>query len=343
MARIDTLGNFLIDIANAIRDKKGTTDTITPANFDTEIANIETGVDIYDYFDKTPSTYGSYFVNHTIKQIPELDTSGANTFAYAFTQCSQIKTLPFIDTSNATSFRQMFSMCSNLKTIPALDFSKGTSFNAMFGSCSSLVEVPEMNTGKGTDFNSMFYGCTSLTTVPAIDTSSGTDLSGLFFQCTSLPTIPELNTSKTTAFYGIFYSCASITEIPNIDTSAGTDFYIMFQGCTNLETVPQLDMSKSVRNTNMFKDCTNLTNFGGCLNLGKGYLTTASSNYANYTLDLSSCTKLTHESLMNVINGLYDIASIEVQPQQLILGSENLEKLTEEEIAIATDKGWTVS
>lgn len=43
MARIDTLGNFLTDVAAAIKDKTGKTDTITPANFDTEISSIEGG------------------------------------------------------------------------------------------------------------------------------------------------------------------------------------------------------------------------------------------------------------------------------------------------------------
>lgn len=43
MARTDTLGNFLTDIAIAIRNKKGTTDTIVASNFDTEIESIETG------------------------------------------------------------------------------------------------------------------------------------------------------------------------------------------------------------------------------------------------------------------------------------------------------------
>ena len=43
MARIDTLGNFLTDVATAIKSKTGKTDTITPANFDTEIESIETG------------------------------------------------------------------------------------------------------------------------------------------------------------------------------------------------------------------------------------------------------------------------------------------------------------
>jgi hypothetical protein len=35
MARIDTLANFITDIATAIKAKTGKTDPITPANFDT--------------------------------------------------------------------------------------------------------------------------------------------------------------------------------------------------------------------------------------------------------------------------------------------------------------------
>mgnify|MGYP003291880365 CR=1 FL=1 len=43
MARIDTLANFLTDVAAAIKSKTGKTGLITPANFDTEILNITTG------------------------------------------------------------------------------------------------------------------------------------------------------------------------------------------------------------------------------------------------------------------------------------------------------------
>lgn len=48
MADTSNLSNFLGDVADAIRTKKGTTETIPAANFDTEIASIETGSDISD-------------------------------------------------------------------------------------------------------------------------------------------------------------------------------------------------------------------------------------------------------------------------------------------------------
>ena len=43
MAKNDNLTDFLTDVANAIREKKGTTDLINPQDFSAEIASIETG------------------------------------------------------------------------------------------------------------------------------------------------------------------------------------------------------------------------------------------------------------------------------------------------------------
>ena len=42
MAKNNNLTDFLTDVANAIRTKKGTTGTINPQNFSSEIASIST-------------------------------------------------------------------------------------------------------------------------------------------------------------------------------------------------------------------------------------------------------------------------------------------------------------
>lgn len=44
MAKNNNLTDFLTGIADAIRTKKGSTDSINPQNFETEIASIETGI-----------------------------------------------------------------------------------------------------------------------------------------------------------------------------------------------------------------------------------------------------------------------------------------------------------
>ena len=43
MARTDTLGHFLTDIADAMRAATGSSGTISPENYDTEIAGIASG------------------------------------------------------------------------------------------------------------------------------------------------------------------------------------------------------------------------------------------------------------------------------------------------------------
>lgn len=57
------------------------------------------------------------------------------------------------------------------------------------------------------------------------------------------------------------------------------------------------------------------------------------------SFSLSECPNLTHDSLMNVINGLATVAT----EQTLTLGTTNLAKLSEEEQQIAKDKGWKLA
>ena len=175
--------------------------------------------------------------------------------------------------------------------------------------------------------------------IPLIDTSDYTSMSNMFSSYTSLTTIPLLDTNKITNMNSMFFGCSSLTTIPQLDTSNVTDMSYMCNSCTSLIEIPQLDTSSVTNIGMMLYSCYLLTNLGGFTNLGQAYSTTQSANYGNYTLTLSSSTKLTHDSLMNVINNLYDIASKGCQPQSLRLGSTNLAKLTAEEIAIATEKG----
>lgn len=180
-------------------------------------------------------------------------------------------------------------------------------------------------------------------TIPLIDTSNTTNMNSMFNDCIELRAIPQLNTSAVTNMNSMFYNCGYLTTIPQLDTSNVTSMDYMFYRCKNLISIPQLDLSKVTEVSQMFYSCFALTTLGGFQNLGMAYSANISANYSYYTLVLSVCTKLTHDSLMNVINGLYDIKTKGCNPQQLILGSVNLAKLTAEEIAIATNKGWTVS
>lgn len=70
MARTDNLTNFLTDIANAIREKKGTSDKILASNFDTEIASIETGGGTSSEFVKGTFTLNEDVDTYTVNDLP---------------------------------------------------------------------------------------------------------------------------------------------------------------------------------------------------------------------------------------------------------------------------------
>lgn len=179
--------------------------------------------------------------------------------------------------------------------------------------------------------------------IPLIHISNVPNMYGWFYDYSSLITIPQLNTSETTNMNNMFYNCKSLETIPQLDTSNVTGMNLMFYRCYSLTTVPKLNANKLIDVSNVFAYCSSLTDFGGFQNLGMAYNTTQSANYKDYTLTLNNCSWLTHDSLVNVLTNLYDIATKGCNAQQLILGSTNLKKLSAEEIAIATDKGWTVS
>jgi hypothetical protein len=60
--------------------------------------------------------------------------------------------------------------------------------------------------------------------------------------------------------------------------------------------------------------------------------------------DVHWSTKLTHDSLMSIINHLSDKSSdTSGTTWTITLGTENIAKLTDDEIAIAEAKGWEVA
>lgn len=232
----------------------------------------------------------------------------------------------------------------NIKQVPQLDTSKMTSLSNFFSGMRRLENVPILNTSKVTNMSYMFYNCSyALKEVPLMDTSNATDLSFMFYSCSSLTFVPQFDTSKVTNMSNMFCDCRELTSIPTLNTKSLINAYNMFSNCRKLITIPQLNFQNVTNVSYTFNQCAELTDFGGLLNIGQSFLTTAAEEFGNYRLQFNSCSKLTHESLMNIINGLYDIKAKGCKAQQLLLGSINKAKLTEEEIEIATNKGWNVS
>lgn len=199
--------------------------------------------------------------------------------------------------------------------------------------------VDGIDTGIGAvevDAGSVTLGNTGLTTldvpaVAAIDLSKVTSLKGCFESCVSLTslTLPEgfgRDADDLRSCFGDCWYLASLT-LPEGFGQNATRIGSCFSFCTSLTslTLPDGFGKKVTSATECFNECSALADITGAI-------------LFRCSFDLSSCTNLTHDSLMNVINGL-----VEVSGQTLTLGSANLAKLTDEEKAIATGKGWTLA
>lgn len=206
------------------------------------------------------------------------------------------------------------------------------------------VTKAEIDLSGITDCRYAFADCQNLESLTLKGAENGAILyiTNMFTKCLELKNVPDFNTSNVLMADSCFRDCKSLKKITSFDVGKTTSMREMFSGCTVLEEVCELDCKNNKNVQAMFSYDSNLTTLGGLKDLGKAY-TSSSVNYTSYNLNLTTCTNLTKQSLLNVINGLYDLASHNKAAQGLFLGDVNLAKLTAEEIAIATNKGWNVS
>ena len=239
---------------------------------------------------------------------------------------------------NNTNASNLYKNDTNLIYAPNIDTSNVTNMGNMFENCSNLTIVPQFNTSNVTNMKTIFSSCSKLTTVPLLDTSKVTTLLFAFQNCTSLTTVPLLDTSNVTDMNYMFKGCSNLTTVPQFNTSNVRDMGDMFENCSKLESLPLLDTS-NVTNMSIFfgySNITTLTTLGGFKNLKINWI----DNYGLYRLP-----NLTYQSVMNVINNLYDFRANgdTTTTRTLKLNSNSLALLSDADKEIATNKGWILS
>jgi len=304
-SEITRLQNAKADIKTAIENKGGTVSG-TIDNYATAIDNLPSG----------GGSYTDYFYESTNKTVSE-NTGGWKNL------------IKSIKINTAKQDLTAFVMNCKAENIDLSEFDPTitrTKVAMLFYQCSNVkqLDISKIKIGGlSTNSTDVFYDCSNLETIIGLENQ---DFSG----------------SKSIG--SMFSGCKKLKNIPNINASSSSEIYNTFSGCNALESIGIIDCDNvTAVGTGAFYQCTSLKNVGGLKDLGKAYDTSQPANYSYYTLSFSYSNQLTHDSLMNIINSIYDIASKGVQPQKLILGSINLAKLTSAEIQIATDKGWTVS
>lgn len=131
----------------------------------------------------------------------------------------------------------------------------------------------------------------------------------------------------TTPSRYLFYQSTEITDtkVPIYVNNNNMDY--CFQGCTGLVTIRQLDVQATTGFTSTFASCSALANITITGTIGKN-------------ISFVNSSKLTHDSLMSIINALEE--KTDGSTPSLTLHATAKARLSTDEIAIATQKGWSV-
>ena len=284
-----------------------------------------------------------------------IDTSNVTNMSSMFNGCNSLQSVDIsgLVTSNVTNMSSMFYQCNALQTLDVsnLNTSKVNSFNMMFYYCNSLqtLDLSNFDTSNVTNMYAMFGGCSALQTldVSNLNTSNVTDMESMFGGCSALQTldVSNLNTSKIKKMNSMFSNCSALQtlDLSNFDTSNVNSFNMMFFGCSALQTLDLSNFDTSnVTNVNtMFSDCNKLTTLIGCRTIEEVISNNISALNGLKVNIILRPTIIDRASLRAIINGLADLTGSSTQT--LTLGDNLMAKLTEEDIAVATAKNWTIS
>lgn len=271
---------------------------------------------------------GTFTNCESLKNVPLLDTSKVTRMDNMFNSCKALKVIPAFNTENVNTMSKMFQTCLSLETIPLLNTSNVTNMSFMFSNCYKLATIPLLDMHNVANMTSMFSNCSALTSLPAINTSAATNMSSLFYYCTCLHYIPRIDISKAATVYMMFYTCPCISSISVIQNNAvPIDMGYFIAGCQLLAKVSGLNLMNATSVSSFFSSCAKLEDLD-IRNITK-------------SINITSCTKLSRQTLLKIINNLVDLTG--QTGQTLTLGSTNRNKLSDEDISIALSKNWTIA
>lgn len=365
---VTTMANMFMrcsKLKNIINIENLNTDLVTDMNYLFRYCSSLTNLDLSKWNTSNVTKMSSIFdstglveLNLTNWDISKI--TSMNSMFYLSNKLEKIIGHENLNTTNITGLSATFQSCRALNNLDLSKWnvSKVTTMQNMFNACANLtnLNIDNWQTSALTSTESMFSGCTLLEEIDLshFDTSNLKTMNSMFWNCENLKivNISTWNTSQITSLKGLFVNCESLSELDlsNFNTSKVTSFSQMFQSCDSLINlnINNFDFSKAI-DTSSFISAGNLVNLQFGINLGKGF-TQKSAGYNNYRISFSGCKSLSHDSLMSIINNLYDLNLTynvanggTLYTQFLILGETNLAKLSDEEKAIATNKGWSLS
>lgn len=147
----------------------------------------------------------------------------------------------------------------------------------------------------------------------------------MFYNSRAIRTVPTIDVQNK-SINSLLYGCGAIDKVKLENTGGTGDFTNAFAHCYGLEEIDGLDFNSANNVSTMFNSCFNLKYLKNISNI-------------KTRMDLTASKKLLHQSLMNIVNALVETET----SKTILIGSENLAKLTESERLMIFNKGWVVS
>lgn len=302
-------------------------------------------------FNNTGNSYGSFFNGCrslvSIRSLAPATGIGFLSTNNLFQNCASLQTAPTINTSLVTDAKSTYNGCHRLTSGFVTSFPLAGDCANVFADCYEIQSFPALDFSSATTLAAAFTVSKFPTpagysrTFTSITTSNALTNCQSMFNNNGITTCPIFNTSNVTTFRQMFSGCRKLTAVPALDYGNGQSFYGFLSGCESLTTIPLMDMHSATDIQNMmnFSSKADIT-IGGFENLGKAF---TGSNANQHTLDLTNLRGLTKQNIMNVINNLAAPDNTSASGLRLFIRRNIYDLLTAEEIAIATDKGWTVT
>lgn len=283
------------------------------------------------------------------------NTSNITNFSYAFKNCSGLTELNISNwvISMSSGYPMMEKAGAYNSKLIANNCKINGTVNSIFTKC-TFYEIDLTGTsfeGVGL-LNDVFNGCSMVNTIKGFTIpTSAYQLNSLFYGCSNLLEIDfnGTTTENISRMSSMFYGCSKLTKIPTISTK-------MISGTPFLSTYPMQSIfynCTKVVDFGGFVDCENITEWGNASNSPFYYLTSLVNieqfgTIKGMNFSVYRCTNLSVDSLMVLINALYDYVGNNETPtstaySKMTIGSTNLAKLSDEQKAVATAKGWTLA
>jgi surface protein len=315
-------------------------------------------IDCTDWDIPNVTVFNNTFLNcANLKEVKGLAVrpEKACTFANMFQNCSSLTSLDVSNwnTSNVTNMSNMFNGCSSLANLDVSNWntSNVTNMSSMFNGCSKLesLDVSNWDVGKVTTFNQIFYGCFSLKNIDVKNwnTSGANNMYNMFARCQSVESLSVggFDTSNVTNMGYMFYDCQNLKELnaPDWNTEKLTSIQALFYNCPNIEVIDISGWDLSTVNTigSMVSGCKKLDilkmkGFGKCQTLDVG------GTFTN-VLSLGSSPEGLEALRNTLIRDSFDRASAGYSAVTILLPATVKARLTTDEIAQITAKGFTIA